>query len=720
MELKVGGYSVVFRDGGIEVMRRGELLYFNRRPVWVSVKTYGAMNEFRDQPYDHVTEEGGKVTARGRFVTDNGSVVCFRDEFTCLEGRLKIERRTEVEKAEPDDLGFQTRIFFYQAGSREMGDYEYFAPGQWYRDNRYAARYAMGKDPDMQYYWRKETYFALPMFAMRSRKSGETICLSRFAADATLPSLDRMTRENYAYVDPKMTVGSFGVSKAKPEALTYTYYGHCIATPLPKAQCDGLAIDYVYPAMNGQDPTGNRGPWNVEKPVSNITWVHPMRKGFAQHYALAVTFGCYPDFGSMMKETWRDVYPRLKDRLFNVDNGILYENMMRFLKTVTRRFGEAWGTPFVAQLPDFDPNSFSAEIGFVGQQAGIGYQLLRWGRMNGDGEAVEKGLGILDYWTRETMTETGCPLGWMHLSTHTAEPQPQWVRQIGDGLEAILDAWRLEKKYGIAHDRWLDYCVKTGNWLADNQNEDGSYYRAYSRDGAPCLDSKASTPCPVRFLVWLYGETGEKRYLDASVRAGEWSYVHMYREFEYRGGTCDQADVMDKESGIYAMFAFTALYEQTGDRKWLDAACGAADYVETFTYVWSFPVHVPFPCHPFNRNHISGTSGVTVGMGGGDVYMAACAWSYYRLYQLSGDRHYRDFAEFIHRNTKQANDIDGSCGYRYIGLVNEGGRITEQQYFGNYHWLPWCTFVEVDPASRFFDAFGVYDITDIPEGTVQH
>lgn len=85
------------------------------------------------------------------------------------------------------------------------------------------------------------------------------------------------------------------------------------------------------------------------------------------------------------------------------------------------------------------------------------------------------------------------------------------------------------------------------------------------------------------------------------------------------------------------------------------------------------------------------------------------------LYQnraLSGDEQYRDFAEFIHRNTKQANDIDGSCGYKYIGLVNEGGGVSEQQYRGRYHWLPWCTFVEVDPASRFYDAFGVYEVSE--------
>ena len=49
-------------------------------------------------------------------------------------------------------------------------------------------------------------------------------------------------------------------------------------------------------------------------------------------------------------------------------------------------------------------------------------------------------------------------------------------------------------------------------------------------------------------------------------------------------------------------------------------------------------------------------------------------------------------------------------GYRYIGLVNEGGSFSEQQYTGRYHWLPWCSFVEVDPVSRLYDEFGTYEI----------
>ena len=709
--MKLGAYELVFQNGGLTIEKDGCVLYFNHRPVHVTVKNEAAMLVFSDCPYTSVSVGEEETRANGRYVTDNGSVLVFQDVYSRAGTLLRISRTVTVEKADPRDLGFSTKIFFYQAQSQELTDYEYFSPGQWYLNNEYAGPQCLGKQMDLQYYYRKETYSGLPMFAMRHKESGETLALSRWAADATLPSLDRTATENYAYVDPKMTVGSFGVSKARPETVTYTYYGHAFATPLPDAMCDGVSLDYVYPGVNGQMPAAGRGPFNVEQPLTNISWVHPMRPGFQQHYALALSCGSYPDFGSMMKATWRETYFRLKDRLFEVDNEQLFHNMMRFLKAVTKSFGDDWGTPFVAQLPDFDPNSFSAEIGFVGQQAGIGYQLLRWGTLENDPEAVEKGLGILNTWVSHT-TEDGCPIDWYHLSAHAPEPQPLWVRQLGDGLEAVLDAYVFEKKRGHVHADWLDYCVRAADWLLPLQEENGCFRRAYYYDKTVCLDSPASTSCIVRYFLQLFLVTGRKEYKEAAIRAGEWAYEHQYLGFEYSGGTCDQSDVMDKESGIYAMFAFISLYDVTKEEKWLAAACGAADYVETFTFVWSFPVDMPYPCHPFARYHISGTSNVTVGFGGGDVYMAACPYVYYRLALLTGDDQYRDFAEFINKNVKQANDIDGSCGYRYIGLVNEGGSISEQQYRGRYHWLPWCTFVEVDPASRMYDTFGVYEIAD--------
>jgi len=711
MELGIGDYTLVFADGGVTVVKGGETLYFNRRPIYVSVKDAGAMSIFGDCAYESVRQDGEHVVATGRYTSANGSVFAVRDVYALVEGGLKIAREATVEQAAADDLGFQTKISLYAAQSEEVPDFYYFSPAEWYKHNEYASDRAQGKDMSAEYYWRKETYMGLPMFAMQHIASGETVCFSRWAADVTLPSLDRVASENYAYLDEKATVGSLGISKAKPEALTYTYYSHPIRTPLPGVVCDGLSIDYIYPGVNGQVPGRGVGAY-VTNNMTFRSVQHPVRAGWTHRYAIAVTFGQYESFQEMMRATWRQVYPRLKDRLAEPVNERLFHNNMKLLAQVTRRFGDAWGTPFVAQLPDFDPNSYSAEIGFVGQQAGIGYQLLRWGTLEQVPEAVEKGLGILNFWVHTTMTAMGCPKVWYHLSAHQFEPQPIWTRQIGDGLENILDAYVFLHKRGEEHADWREYCVKTADWLVANQNADGSYYRAYNDDGSVCMDSKANTPSVVRFLIQMYLVTGTEGYKRAALRAGAWSYDNLYVNMEYRGGTCDNLDIMDKEAGIYALFAFLSLYDLTQEARWLEAACGAADYVETFTYVWNYPIVTPYPCMPFNKNHISGQSPVTVGTGGGDIYMASCSYVYYRLYLLTGDDHYRDFAEFINLNTKQANDVDGSFGYKYPGLVHEGGFFSEQQYQGRYHWLPWCTYVEVDPASRLYDTFGAYEIAD--------
>ena len=88
MKLHIGEYAVSFEGGGVLVSKAGRTLYFNRRPVYVSVKTYGAINEFRDEPYGAVREENGVVFAEGEFVTRNGSVLLVRDRYEEAGGLL--------------------------------------------------------------------------------------------------------------------------------------------------------------------------------------------------------------------------------------------------------------------------------------------------------------------------------------------------------------------------------------------------------------------------------------------------------------------------------------------------------------------------------------------------------------------------------------------------------------------------------------------------------
>lgn len=704
-----GDYTVRIVDGGIEVHHGENLLYANHRMLAVTVKTDMSTSVPHHASYERVFREGGQIRAEGDLVTPGGSRFHFEDRVETVGSGFRISRRVRVLEA-GTELGFSTQLSLRLAEASDPQAYACFSPGTWYGHNAFGPDSLMGKQLDSEYYWRMETACALPLFAMRHEVSGETVSLSRWAADVGMRNLDLVYSENS--VDPDYTIGAVGMSRPGPQTLNYLYYGFAVRTELKDAP-RGLSIDYVYPGAEGETPGQKRyGGLDFKGGVKSLKRLnHPVQPGFEQQYAVALDVGRHPSFQAMMREVWRAAYARLRDDLFEVDNERHFHNGMRILERYTRQYGEAWGLPFACQLPDMDVSSVSFQFGFVGQQPGIGYHLIRYGEEEGNPGCRDKGIEVIDFWVRSAMTESGLPRMCYHPAIAGFEPYPFYLRMLADGMEAILDAWVRLKRHGEDRPSWLAFCRKTADWLVDAQNTDGSYHRAYEADGSVRMVSKANTPSIIRFLVQLYLVTKDERYRNAALRAGEWSFLHVYGEMEYRGGTCDNNDIQDKEAGIYALFGFLSLYDLTGEANWLEAATGAADYTETWTYAWNFPVKAPMAVHPFNRYGISGQSIITVG-GGADVYMAACAFAYYRLYVITGDTHYLDFAEFIHRNTRQSNDVDGSIGYAMPGLGHESGNFTDQMLRSHYHWLPWCTYVQVDPSARLYDMFGGYEIAD--------
>jgi len=709
MEICNGSYILRFHSGGIEVVKDGVVLYFNKRPMYAFIKTVLSITEFYDAPYDDITENNGRVTAKGILKAPTGSELAFNDSYEAAGAGFKISREVTVLK-NIDDYGFATKVSLILAATDNVRGYDYFAPANWYRQNEFAKPYVMGYDKDCEYFWRREVNYTLPLFAAQNKSSGEMVMFSRWAADIGMRDLNFVQSEHV--VDKKFTIGSIGISKPESKTINYLYYGFPLRKEINTVR-DGLSIDYVYPGVDGEMPRRGAG-YNIDYMYQTKTMTrifHPMEKGFTHTFAVAVHFGQYDGFYPMMRDAWRIVYTRLKDPVYQVDQELQYRNCMETLTKLTRQYGDSWGLPFSCQLPQLDVSSVSFQFGFVGQQPGIGYQLIRYGDMEKKSESYQKGLNIINFWVRKAMTEIGAPQNCYNPTLNGFEPMPFWTRMIADGLENILDAYVYMKKKGEEKKEWLDFCRKAADWLLRIQNADGSWYRAYNtNDGSMRMDSKANTISVVRFLVQFYLVSGNEKYRQAAFKAGEWAYDNVYKNMEYRGSTCDNSDIMDNESGIYAMFGFLSLYDLTGEKKWLDALIGAADYTETWTYCWSFPVHVPWPNHPFTKNPISGQSPVTLGGGGGDMYMAACSYVYYRLYVITGDEHYRDYAEFIHNNTRHANDVDGSFGYALPGLSHEGGHFSEQTFMSHYHWLPWVTYVEVDPTSRLYDTFGAYDI----------
>jgi len=222
VRLVSGDYTLLFKDGGVEVHRDGKMLYCNRRPMFVTVKTVFAVNEFYDGAYDDVAEDGGRVVAGGVLTVPSGSMFAFMDTYEAAGTGFKVSRRVKVLRA-ADDLGFSTKISFVMAESDDPRDYWCFAPGVWYKQNEFAPDTVIGKDLDCEYFWRMETCYALPLFAMQHTRSGETASLSRWAADVTMPSTDILRAENHT--DPKCTTGAIGMSRPESLTLNYMYYG---------------------------------------------------------------------------------------------------------------------------------------------------------------------------------------------------------------------------------------------------------------------------------------------------------------------------------------------------------------------------------------------------------------------------------------------------------------------------------------------------------------
>lgn len=65
MKLVNGQYEMLFEKGGIRIEKDGKTLYFNARPIYVSVKTIAAVSLFSDVPYESVETVGDTVVAKG-------------------------------------------------------------------------------------------------------------------------------------------------------------------------------------------------------------------------------------------------------------------------------------------------------------------------------------------------------------------------------------------------------------------------------------------------------------------------------------------------------------------------------------------------------------------------------------------------------------------------------------------------------------------------------
>ncbi|MCX7011579.1 MAG: hypothetical protein NTW86_03265 [Candidatus Sumerlaeota bacterium] len=642
---------------------------------------------------------------------ESKTTVEFCDVYNCSEARgVRIQRTVKIRESDGTYGSFNTRFAcrLSDSASTRLADFEFFVPAHWYKDNKHLPPNALAADYANPQILIREDRIPLPVAMVRNPETGHTAAM---IVENRNPAATLRDQGLPRVVDAGMAFGSLGFTRD-----------------------DSLNMVFYYPGSEGvrtfiQRQGGPKGP--------NKTWAlrsDPAKQGHSQSYTLCLIASSTDSFAAAMKASWRTAYDLYDPPLYRADLKRIWADGIDLFRRYFRQVGAAAGVPFALTLPQGQPKSWELGMGFVGQQLFVGYLLMEQGLRAGDTDLTAKGEAIVDFWANRSLLPSGMPrtsfvldktpalrgvLSADGMPVPTAFDAEGWrwggssLRSIGDGMNGILAAHDLMSRRQIEKPAWRACLVGVGDWLARVQNPDGSWFRRYGQQGAVLDDCPYTTPNVVPFLAGLYRLTGEERYRQAALRAGDYMWKEIHAPFIYAGSVVDNLTGVDRESGMIAMGAFLALHDLTGEQRWLDGACQAADYVETWAYFRHIPQVAGAKAAVFPKTRTTiGLSAIATGHSGVDTFFSATAFDYCRLYLDSHDSHYLSVAKQAYYNTKQAMDWDGTLGYAYPALCSEAGIIGgpgPMRGAGFSVWLPWITVTQTLPIVRLQQAFGASD-----------
>lgn len=716
--IKTGPYTLSFKqskDGfGIIFLNDNMETYSQLAPARITIRANDTISignyiekEYASS-YQSVVKFDNQWIATAEITTAKGSVFGIEDKYTLLkEGVFLMYRQVEIKVARVEDVGFASTVSFASASdSGKSTDYEYFIPSILYRNTSEVRETAVAADLNVDRMYVKETRSGLPMAMLLEKKSGNILTLMHYKPNINVAN--NCGGGSSGEVNDELQYGSIG----------YT-------------TCPVLSVDFHYPCAEGPRTYEGGTRVNGNSPVWSKRY-HKVKSGNSHAYSIAMIPDSNIDYKDAMVYSFTTGYSIEEPRIVSMNMDTVYQQNIELFQAEYKQFGTglviAAGLPWSLNLPEgTNTEGVSFQMGFVGQQIAVGYHMYRYGLNSNDYETKRKGRAIVDFWMSDGIMSTYFPTVWWDPADNQTAGQrrnyPCFLRCFVDGMEGLLDAYRISVAYGEPQEQWNSTLKRVASNLVDKQNEDGSFYRAYRPDGEietggdrnTLGDSKLNTPVTVRFLVKMFEHTGEEKYKTAAIRAAEFSYNEIYLKLgKYVGGTPDNPNTVDKEAAIFALYCFNAVHELTGDFKYLKAAEHAANCAMSWTYCYDFAIpnrdEKDKAKNPFSKGGILGFSVIATGHSGADNFISYMFYEMFKLYIKTGNEIYLDMAKLLQNNTKLNTDFDGRMGYKYRAFMPEATNVADLAFRSVSVWLPWASIANIEPIIYLEEAFGERDI----------
>ena len=353
---------------------------------------------------------------------------------------------------------------------------------------------------------------------------------------------------------------------------------------------------------------------------------------------------------------------------------------LKFLDTA-RRWHEDDQCAGVDAFPDSGKNRPWIDLGWAGQSEAAAYPLMILGKSLGIADAHAMAQKSLDFICSSPFDQRG-------FSTRYNYDAHRWLgnRNVisqGQAMNNILSALQAARNipgYDVA--RWETFLRRASGFHAA---------RLLKEDWRPRSTNEAFLIAPLARAAALFDEP---RYLQAARRAADhYGRRHLSMDEPYWGGTID-ARCEDKEGAAAAMQGFLAMYEATGEKKYLDWATHAADVVISYVYVWDVPMPPGrIADHAFQSR---GWTSVSVQNMHLDVWGVLCTPDLWRIGHLTGRKEYQDMARLMLT----------TCG-QFVDPLGSQGEQLQQTNFGQHYEVHDLKGVRGD----YVESWSVYWIT---------
>jgi hypothetical protein len=666
-------------EWGIEIAGAAAPRILQPKPAKVEV--YRTEEDVRQLAagYKTVRKSGSGVEAGAEIPYGENVVFRVQDRWSLSGAIVSVSRKMDVVGNAPG--GFSSSVVLTVDPSVGWSDVNYLAPGALYGDPTHDGDRSAGGTLNYagRRFLMREDILPAPLFALSFDDGASVAMLDPWPRGDTTVEETKLSRA--VMTDARFQFGALGAWQADEGPIEFGFW------------FPGTASVYA----GGPDAKPR---W--------IRRYHPIAQGVTHSYQVAFRFGQNESFRDVTRNSWRWAWNTLNPATTYIDVEQMRRVLTDHLAAQAATIDGRTAIPFVLNTvsDQLQWNWTMAAMGFVGKNIECADQLLREGDRDGTerGRKMRQiGLAVISSMIQALPT---VPLQGTGYDLATGRPWDHiwlapWLRNATEDMRVLMRAYRRERALGRQHPEWFSWVKSYVDWLVLQQREDGSFPRRWKPGSDDVAEPTGTTSyCPVPLLVMITEETGDPKYEQAAVRAAEYVWANWGARGLFIGGASDNPNITDKEAGMLSMEAFLSLYDSTKEPKWLERAQAAADFAESWIWIWNLPMPLDADdaqLHWKKGVPTIGLQGITARVAGSvDEYLDWAVPSYAKLYNYTKDQHYLDVARVLLHDTKSMVALPGrQYDLKGIGWQQEGWRMgpggSGRGVGGHRFWLPWIS-----------------------------